>query len=1123
MVEIERLEAEVDVDAKKAAAELKALDKAIDKAARDRTANIHYRVNRKGIVEARDELGRYNRVQIQTSEGNQNLTSSFRKLNSAVGAGGSIMKVMALPALIATIQPAVTGINALAAGVIGLTSALRPLSGYLATIPTGITMLASTFGAVSLSLGEVSTGLKEIETAKTAEEVEAALGKLSPAAREFTDLVRGDLAGALASLRATSSSAFLPGFQKGIEAALPSLGMLNTLLADAGTVAGGAIEELGKLVNTGPFQESFAKITETSGMALRDMADALVPLINGFATLAAESAPLVTQLSKGLLDLATSFDRSMTAGQKSGSLADFFEKAARTGSQVVSVVKDIGGAIGNVLDAASGLGGGLLSSLESGADALNKWTSEAGNMEKMAGFFDSLRGPLDAAGRLIKELGRGWMELNDPAATTALIDQITQDLVPAIIDVAKAAQDAFGPELIDTISEVTELFGSLMGHSGALTTFVDLIGGLASALNSLNDAIPFLGELVAAFGIMKVSMGAMNLVGNTKLIGTFVEVMRAGGTAGQGFASSMRAVSSSGAGVGAAIGLSLVAVQQFKQLFGDADKAAQGYMNTVKEASDKAAASGFDAQKEHLAAVGDELQSVRARLVDLTNAEDLSVVFNAKAIRSYQQMRDGLIEEERAIRESMRATWDLHAATGATTGEAHAFITAQRALGVEFSSTAAAARAYEDALRGVVAESKRAMEAAFETRDSLIESAASADQELAAAQEDYSRAMKQNVIDTRALRNAQENAAEAAKDLANSYAEAAEHLEDLRFAQRRAVLSEARAVNALQDAYDRLQDIQKDVGKVTKSVTQVTDDFTGKIFEVTRLTADAADAAQDQKQREKELRDALLDIAEAQLALEIARDSSLDAQKALTEAERKGIMQSDLVVNAQRRLRDANEAVTDAIKAQQDRAEQNALAQKRAAERVEAAQKRQVAAHKAVRDYVAGPLTDAINQYNRDLEKLNRTIRTRLEFEAHLAAESKHNLELFMSGVLLGFPVSNPPKDLATSEDLVGFASELLTGHARGGFAPYGQPALFGEHGPEIGYPHPSGTGMNILPAGPTAQVLGRSGGSDIDWDAALERLADVMKPTVNLGVEMTDKTSPDELSRDLAWRLGGS
>lgn len=162
---------------------------------------------------------------------------------------------------------------------------------------------------------------------------------------------------------------------------------------------------------------------------------------------------------------------------------------------------------------------------------------------------------------------------------------------------------------------------------------------------------------------------------------------------------------------------------------------------------------------------------------------------------------------------------------------------------------------------------------------------------LTLAEDDYARALRNK-------QDAIENVTKARKD-------AAEQMEDAELSARAAVLGEERAILNLERAYKRLADIQGGIAGKTTEITKVVDYFTGKQFEVARITYDAADSQED-------LRDALLSVKEAELGVQIAQDNREDTASRLAELERKGIENSDLVVSALRAQEDAVRALDDA-------------------------------------------------------------------------------------------------------------------------------------------------------------------------------------------------------------------
>lgn len=166
-----------------------------------------------------------------------------------------------------------------------------------------------------------------------------------------------------------------------------------------------------------------------------------------------------------------------------------------------------------------------------------------------------------------------------------------------------------------------------------------------------------------------------------------------------------------------------------------------------------------------------------------------------------------------------------------------------------------------------------------------------------------------------ALVTAIQNHAKASLNVSKAHKQAAEQLEDANLAARSAVLGEERAILNLERAYKRLSEVQSGLVGKTTEITKEIDYFTGKQFEVARITYDAATNQDD-------LADALLSVREAELGVAIAQDNREDTASRLAELERQGIERSDLVVaaleaqqaalkameEAQRRANEAQEA-----------------------------------------------------------------------------------------------------------------------------------------------------------------------------------------------------------------------
>lgn len=169
---------------------------------------------------------------------------------------------------------------------------------------------------------------------------------------------------------------------------------------------------------------------------------------------------------------------------------------------------------------------------------------------------------------------------------------------------------------------------------------------------------------------------------------------------------------------------------------------------------------------------------------------------------------------------------------------------------------------------------------------------------LVTAQDDAQKNALSLIQAQHGLTSAELIAARATRDYANARRDAAEAIEDAQFGAADAQINEERSVMALKSAYERLADVQAGIAGKTEEMTKVTDDFTGKQFEVARITYTAAD-------RQADLQDALLGVREAELAVARAKDANQDAQINLNEVQSKGIANSDIMIDRQAALESA--------------------------------------------------------------------------------------------------------------------------------------------------------------------------------------------------------------------------
>lgn len=1120
-ITVEKLRADVEVTGvAKAVAELKAFKAAV----RDATTGGG---RRRGVIQpdlsnatARltEELGSLTEAATEAigTEGGRGGRGGRGIAGLGGSSFGSARRMNRLGVTVAAVSsivaPAATGINALAGSVLALSGSLAPVTGLLATIPQGITLIGQGAFTAAAGLGGLTDALKEVEGAKSLDAQTQALERLTPEMRAMVDLVRGPLKSAWEGIQNTAQAGFLPGLRDALGEAMPLLEAIRPVVAETANVMGRAARSMGEFLGSEAFGRDFTRIGRSNVRIMDDLADATQSLFEGFTDLMVAAAPLTEAVGEGIAKIAANFADWAETG-RTGRLQSFFEDTLEVSRQWKDVLADTGAAIGNVVRAATPLGRDMLGAFERLSAEARAWTGEVSNAEGMRAFFDSLKGPLREMGGLLADIVKAFRDMQN--------EQQFEEIVQSI--------RAMLPPLADAFSSMGDIAraASRLGESLApLLVGAEVFGAMANGLATLLDLVPGLDLLIGGLVAFRIAQSGLKLA---SLTGGLIGIGREGSFAAAAVGRAKveigaLGVSASGAALSlGAVGAALAGWAMGAQIVSDNAREGRRHVDEFLSSLDQP--QTYAELAAHVNAVGTEFNRLRSN--ELPGAAHAvgqfiqaigpweSTLGRDSEAAAYLEAKVGELRREFMAMERM-----TNQVTASTNVNATAFanwLVQQRNASIVFATAQAALAAYRKEIERTTASLRGGIIMAFSTMATLGRAAAAANREAEDATRDLARAQQDAVVDTRQLRNAQESAADASRDLARSYHEASEHLEDLRFAQRRSVLSEARAVNALEDAYARLAEIQAPVAELTSEITRVTDDFTGKVFEVVRITGKAADAAQDQRRRQRELRDALLGVAEAELAVEEARDRTLDSQLELSEAERRGIDQSEIVVAARRRVRDANEAVTDAVKAQQRAIDENAIAVERAQRRVVDATARQRAAWSDLQKFVDDTLTPAITRYNDELDRLNRTVVTNLDFNLKLKGDD-------WSWLAATQRYWTPPDmfrpDLL-SPDPNRYLRELqesVQGQATGGRSRRGSWSLVGEEGPELVRWASSGT---VVPTDDTRGLL--TGSRDSLTAGQIERIVTAAMGTgggVRMENTFVNQSDPKAVADEIAWSL---
>lgn len=343
-----------------------------------------------------------------------------------------------------------------------------------------------------------------------------ALAALSPAGRRFVDFIRSELQPRLKELRTAAQEGLLPGVQRGIQHVLPLFPQLRDHIGNVARIMGGLTDRAGQMVSGwGPRLKTIFSANED---VMRNLGDAGLSFADALSQIMVHASPMVRTLSGMVRRVAELFNTWVQSNPEK--IRDFFDRTVVVVRQLGRIIGNLGRAFGAVLEAARPLGEWIMRSLVRGTDELADNAQKS--IPQMRDWFNDLREPLRQAAGLIGDIVKVMFRLHDSAALSGLIRQLRDELLPALEGLFKSADKAFTPALVTLISNVATAFATLMGHSGALTLYVKLLGGLVGVFNRISTASPAanaaIASLASSLALLKVAKLGRKVLGVDALI-----------------------------------------------------------------------------------------------------------------------------------------------------------------------------------------------------------------------------------------------------------------------------------------------------------------------------------------------------------------------------------------------------------------------------------------------------------------------------------------------------------------------------------------------------------------------------------------------------------------------------
>lgn len=381
---------------------------------------------------------------------------------AATGAAGSLGRLG--PVLLALVAVAVQ-----------LAGALAPLSGLLLALPVAGAAAAAVLGTLRVAF----SGVGEAFSAALAGDVEAfeeALRRLSPAAatvaRDFRSVVP-----AFNQVRSAVQDAFfgpLAGQLQRLSGVL--LGPLRAGMVAVAGAAGQLVVELGRVLAESETGQVLGVVFGAARDAIVQLTPAVAEIARGLRDLIGVTAPLFTDMTRGIAEAGVEFGRWLQEISSGGQAFNWLQGALDRLRQVADLAFELGGVVVEALRLASGSGGEFLETLTGLAGGLRDFLAAVG----------------PGLGQVLEPLARVGQEV------LPLLQRLGGALAEQYNNVTSRVGPALG-ELVDALGELAEALTPVLGPIADFAVRVlglrqaegiaGLIRGLAAVISGLAEGI----------------------------------------------------------------------------------------------------------------------------------------------------------------------------------------------------------------------------------------------------------------------------------------------------------------------------------------------------------------------------------------------------------------------------------------------------------------------------------------------------------------------------------------------------------------------------------------------------------------------------------------------------------
>jgi phage-related protein len=397
-----------------------------------------------------------------------NLGQGFASKLGSLLQGGAGIAILGAKAGVA-----LAGITSLANGLFGLIGILENASGAAALLPAAFASFLAVSTTIKLATQGIGDSFKALASGD-AQKFAESLKDLSPNAQQFVRSVAA-IKPAFDQLQLATQDALF----RNLGLTVRDLGAKYMPVLKFG-FTGIAGELNTAAVGVGRFFQSSQTVSDVGTIfqnvqrTVAALAPSLTSVLSVLTDVGTVGSQFLPGLANGFSSVTDKFAQFVSNARESGALATFIQNGITTLKQLGEVAKNVFGIIGDLMNAGTTSGGGLLNNLIQITGAIRDFTSSAEGSKAINTFFVSMQQVISAVLPVV----------------LALASVVGTTLVPIIANLAST----IGPALLPVVQSLgVALQAAAPGIAALGQGFAALVQGIAPAL-------PAVGQLAAVLG-----------------------------------------------------------------------------------------------------------------------------------------------------------------------------------------------------------------------------------------------------------------------------------------------------------------------------------------------------------------------------------------------------------------------------------------------------------------------------------------------------------------------------------------------------------------------------------------------------------------------------------------------